>query len=519
MILRKVILILFASLYLSPTGPAQENFPDLLPLTRPAAVVQPPDFSKTVIPITELKLHGLGLEANFGTGFCLDPACRFVGTNYHVAMLARPHKIRGKTVIQRYVATGPDDEGATVNDCLSVGPMKYNLSRDLAIFELRHPLPHYHGATFNLDDLQLGQEVDIYSFPKEAINPIRKLLQFHGTFKGQTTTGLLAFDYTSSAGKAIRPGASGGIVVDAKTQQIVGVLSGIGKSGEALALAVPIHSLTEFVSKVQPFLAQSIFPTAAEGISPVSEDLFPKFLPPASVGTPHHRPEESAEIKVLRSKAQLLADSMRNFIAVQTFAWGTGNKAPAAISAYEVRVLDGYQRFREYPDGKKELQDVPFPPLDPAMVPGGEWSELPQLVGSELRLNIHQTGDVLLNDRRIKVFQYWATPEDGVCRWKSNFDFGFFAINKIVTVACYGEVWTDEDTNILRMSERYELTGKWKDYQAVVTYGWLQRTAEAPRLIPLTISTQAEFNKKIHWCRGLFTEYQVFSSQAKISAN
>ncbi len=345
MILREVIPTLFACLYLSPTGPAQENFPDLLPLARPPAIVQPPDFSKTVIPITELKLHGLGQEADFGTGFCLDLACCFIGTNYHVATLARPRKIKGETVIQRYVATGPDDEGATLNDSLSVGPMKYNLSRDLAIFEFRHPLPHYHGAIFNLDDLQLGQQVEIYSFPKEAINPIRKLLQFHGTFNGQTTTGLLAFDYGSSAGKAIRPGASCGIVVDAKTQQIVGVLRGTAKNGEAPALAVPIHSLTEFVSMVQPFLAQSLFPTAAEGISPVSLDLFPKFVPPPSFGTLHHRPEESPDIKVPRSKAQLLANSMRNFIAVQTFAWGTGNKVPAAVSAYDYQVFSSQAKM------------------------------------------------------------------------------------------------------------------------------------------------------------------------------
>ncbi len=89
----------------------------------------------------------------------------------------------------------------------------------------------------------------------------------------------------------------------------------------------------------------------------------------------------------------------------------------------------------------------------------------------------------------------------------------------IVAVACYGEVWTDEGTNILRMSEHYELPGKWKHYQGVVTCGWLQRMDEPPRLIPLTISTQAKHNKKIYWCRGRFTDYQIFSSRVKIVAN
>ena len=119
----------------------------------------------------------------------------------------------------------------------------------------------------------------------------------------------------------------------------------------------------------------------------------------------------------------------------------------------------------------------------------------------------------------MKMFQYRADPEDDVCRWKSVADFRLFALNKIVTVACYGEVCTEEDTNVLRMSERYELPGKWKDYQAVVTYGWLNRKNETPRLIPLTISTQAGFDRKIYWCRDQFTKYRVFASEVKVAAN
>src|SRR6202158_1084859 len=203
MIFRKVLSIFIVCSCLSPSAWAQEAFPNPLPVVFPTTVVQAHDFNKTVLPITELKLLGLGIEAKFGTGFCLDPECRFIGTNYHVAMMVRPRKIKGGKVIQRYLATGPDDEGATVNDGPSESPMKYTLGRDLAIFELRHSLPQHHGIAFSLDDLQVGQEIDIYAYPKETSNPIRSLRQFHGTFKGLTTTGLLAFDYSLSADKAI----------------------------------------------------------------------------------------------------------------------------------------------------------------------------------------------------------------------------------------------------------------------------------------------------------------------------
>jgi trypsin-like peptidase len=514
-ILREIIPVLIACSCFSSTALAQKVPPDSSPLAVPS-VVEVHDFSKTVLPITELKF-GFGLEAKFGTGFCLDPDCRFIGTNYHVAVAARPYKIKGQKVIQRYLATGPDDEGATVNEGPSVSPMKYNLGRDLAIFELAHALTHHHGLAFSLDDLQVGQEIEIYAYPKEPINPIRHLVQLHGKFKGEVTTGLLAFDYSLSADKTIRVGASGGIVVDSRTQRIVGILNGIARNGETVALAVPVQSLVEFVNQVQPYLAQTLFPSMKR-ISPVSEDLYPKFVP-SRIGALQHRPEESPEVKLLRSKAQLLADKMRNFIAVQTFAWGSGDREPVALAAYEVRIVDGYQRFREYPDGNQEFRDVPFPPLNTMIVPGGEWSELPEMVGTRLRLKIHKAPDAVVNERRMKVFQYRADIEDEVCTFRSILDFVFFGMSKTVTVACYGEVWTDEETNILRMSEHYELPGKWKDYQAVVTYGWLQRPDKTPQLIPLTISTQAEYKKKIYWCHGHFTDYRMFGTRVRIIGN
>jgi hypothetical protein len=509
------VLLLFLSLSFCEPTPGQEASSALSPFVAEHV----PDFNKTVVPITELKVDaGLNLEARSGTGFCLDPTCLFIVTTYHVAMIAYPRKIRGEKVIQRYLATGPDEQDATMQQIPGMRPQKFNLSRDLAIFELRQPLRQYKGITFSLQDLLIGEEVCIYAFPKESHNLIRSLVKYHGTFKGETPAGLLAFDYSLSAGKEILSGASGGIVVDCKTQYIVGLLSGVEKHGAAVALAVPVQVLADFVSKVQPFLAPILFPSATKTISPVSADLYSKFVQPLAATT-EHRTEESADIKMLRSKAQLLADSMGNFIAVQTFDWGSANNAPAAMAAYEVRVLDGFQRFRKYPDGDKEFQDVPFPPLNTAVSTAGEWSELPNMVGTELRLKIHQAPNVVFHGRSMKVFQYRAAAEDDLCKFKSVFDFGFFAFSKIATIGCYGEVWTDMDSNILRMSKHFELLGKWREYQAVVIYGWLERKDETPVRIPLTIATQAEFNKKLYWCRGMFTNYQMFTSQVRMVAN
>jgi hypothetical protein len=89
-----------------------------------------------------------------------------VVTNYHVASFVIPKKIKGEKVLRRYLATGPDDEGATLNYEPRVKSTKFTLGRDLAVFELRYPLHQYHGVGFNLAELKIGQEVDIYVLPE-----------------------------------------------------------------------------------------------------------------------------------------------------------------------------------------------------------------------------------------------------------------------------------------------------------------------------------------------------------------
>ncbi|HYL09602.1 MAG TPA: serine protease [Candidatus Acidoferrales bacterium] len=518
--------ILIACSCVSSVCAAQKVFPG--PSTSSSAVEHTADFSEIVVPITSVKvtpspkigLSGrfvpkVGISAAFGTGFCLDAACRFIVTNYHVAMVMRTKKIKGERIIQRYLATGPDDEGATANSLPNMDVIPFATKRDLAMFELRRSLPHHHGLAFSLDELQIGQEVDIYGFPKGIINPLRKLTRFPATFKAPTTSGLLAFEYQLSSDKPIRMGgASGGIVVDRKTEKIVGILS---QSNETMALAVPVETLVDFVTKVQPFLAQRVFPATKE-VSPVSADVYPKFIPQRADGL-QHRPEEPYEVRVLREKAQLLGDNMRDFIAVQSFAWGSADKEPDAEAAYEVRVIDGDQRFRRYPDGKKQFEVAPFPRLSYSIISADEWSQLPKMVGTAFRLQLRQAPDIVVNGRQMKVFQYYASAEDNLCGFDATDDFVFFKVTKSVIVSCYGEVWTDEDTNIIRMSKHLELSEKlrgFEDYHIVLTYGWLKRANEPPWLVPLTIFAEVREKQHIHWCRGQFTDYHVFNVRSRL---
>src|SRR5271157_530244 len=332
--------ILLAMLFCATSVCAQEFNPD-----------------QTVIPLHEFRFYGPAAVIKYGTGFCLDPECRFIGTNYHVAKLMNPpFKVRGESVVQRQFASGPDDDGAATHHIAGplgiLTPLKYTYERDLGVFELRHPLNHrghYHGPEFDLNELVIGQKVDIYAYPKKAINPVRQLTAFHGTYKGVTQDHLLAFDYDTST-DSVRPGASGGLIVS--NGKVVGILNAVAMHEDGVALAVPVQALADFLAKSQPYLHSTLFPQDGKPfVSPVSQDLYPAYVPEHVSG---HREPEPPAVVALRARAQELSDSMRNFIAVQSFAWGRDNNAPVALAQYEVRIWDGWQRFREYPDGKKE---------------------------------------------------------------------------------------------------------------------------------------------------------------------
>jgi hypothetical protein len=490
------------------------------------------DFDKTVVPISKLQSYGPFQTVKFATGFCIDPDCRFIGTNYHVAKAMGKHfKVKGSPVVHRWLGTGPDDEEASENKQYFFPGMKYKekyaLIRDIAIVELRWPLSKkgYHSVTFYNDDLQYGQTAYIYAFPLNW-NPKRHLEKFKAKFLGYNvkysklswedlSDKPLVFDYDQADGK-LRGGASGGIVVD-EQGRIIGILNALALNMDHTITAVPVHSFADFLSRVQPYLATQLFPKSVV-IPPASADSYPEWVPPPRSGHLEHRPVEPPEVQALRAKATVLADSLRNFIATQSFEWGKGDRdsTPQAITELEVQVIQGYQRFRELPDGKKELDEVPFPaPLNNAVATGGEWSEMPDLVGNNLKLRINHAPDITMNDETFQVFQWSGEVEDGICKFKTITDLFFMSYSKIDTLNCYGEVWTDKDLNLVRASENFKLIGRWKNYRGVVTFGVVTMGDHKVR-VPMTIATQAEYGGKLYWCQGVFSDYHEFASTFKI---
>ena len=466
---------------------------------------------RVVFPITDFKpdiKHLAPFTMKFGTGFCLDPDCRFVGTNYHVAKaMGKCVRIKGVFSAHRYLDSDPDDAGAEDMNLGWGGSLKYTPAHDLAIYEMRHPVKNFHGIGFGADDLENGAEVDIYAYPFNW-NPKRGLDHWHGKFIGETGQGLLAFSYEEGR---VRGGASGGIVVDGNTKKIVGILNEIGEGKDRIALAVPVKELAGFVARAQPYLQAALFPKTVF-VSPVAADLYPPYVWTRAEGL-SQRPAEPPEVVKLRRTAQHLADSMRHFTATETFAWGRDSPEPQVTDAYETLILDGAQPWRR--QGNKKFYDsVPFPPLNGSIVSGDQWSELPRMVGAELDLKIHQAPDAVVGSRTVHVFQYAANVEDGVCLFRSVMSYGFFQRSTTKFYDCHGEVWTDESGIILRISQALDLSGPWYRWWGVMTYGWLEKNG-TQYLVPVTITTQAEHNQT-YWCRGLFTDYEMFGVKTRL---
>ena len=464
-----------------------------------------------VFPITDFKpdiKHLAPISMKFGTGFCLDPDCRFVGTNYHVAkVMGKYVRIKGVFSAHRYLDSDPDDAGAEDMNLGWGGSLKYTPAHDLAIYEMRHPVKNFHGIGFDGNDLENGAEVDIYAYPFNW-NPKRGLVHWHGKFIGETQQGLLAFSYEEGR---VRGGASGGIVVDSNTKKIVGILNEIGEGKDRIALAVPVKELSGFVTRAQPYLQATLFPKTVF-VSPVAADLYPRYVWARAEGL-SQRPAEPTEVVKLRRAAQHLADSMRHFTATETFAWGRDNPEPEVTDAYETLILDGAQRWRRQ-GNKKFYDNVPFPPLNGSIVSGDQWSALPRMVGTELDLKIHQAPDAIVGGRTVHVFQYAANVEDSVCLFRSVMSYGFFQRSTTKFYDCHGEVWTDESGIILRISQALDLSGPWYRWWGVMTYGWLEKDG-TQYLVPVTITTQAEHNQT-YWCRGLFTDYEMFGVKTRL---
>src|ERR1700759_1668227 len=94
LIVRNLSVALAICLCAALQTPAQDMGFHAKALVRPGIGTAPADFGNPFNPISEMNI-GLGIKNKFGKGFCLDPGCRLIDTNCHVAAIAKPSKIDG----------------------------------------------------------------------------------------------------------------------------------------------------------------------------------------------------------------------------------------------------------------------------------------------------------------------------------------------------------------------------------------------------------------------------------------
>jgi len=445
--------------------------------------------------VFKLQRHGMGihgLETRSGTGWCVDAGCSLLATNYHVAKEGLPGKIGGAKVAGVYLASGPTDYGAVWIMTTYGKWLRYNPLRDVALVSLAHPLlPGRPALRFYAGNLMPGQDLVVNGVPaggkQEAV--AAKFLRM--------VDGLLELSLPHGA----PAGLSGSMVADTQGS-IVGMLSSVTDGG---AFAVPLWSIADAIRKFRPLLYGQMFPdgvskppefqgptvfsrellAALGGASP--EPVLPLGYLEDGLGQPFPAlvaprlrlattRQESADVQELRRRALGMFQQMANFKALQTLRLNTEGR-PELTWLHELYVDSGDLLFRPLDDGQP-LQVIPFPHRRRAVVPGAEWRELPQMVASQFQLRVQEVGEKDVGGKRLRVFAYEASIEDRVCWVRFRNSEVFWSRDHQFPVACRGEVWTDDELNVLRISQELELTaGKvpMELLQLAVLYGWLGR--------------------------------------------
>jgi len=490
----------------------------LLTLVTAAAAVQPKDI---VGRLQHTQLHVLYSRTTFGTAWCVNPECDIIVTNYHVSKVVGPQATL-KGVHVRNIASATSEHDTDAREMPTVaGPIKLAYGRDISLLMMDSALARkgMHPVPFYIGQLRCGQKVTVIGFPGG------KLASIAGEFVEESSDGLLRFKMRGD----VAEGISGGLVLD-EQHRAVGMASIEGFDGDLYA--IPVWTIADFIAKTNPELYTALFPgelyrgvvsgEEAEDEEPSVDVMQPSspegpregFSPapalPSSYllmeeplsDTPIERYNVSHSVLAMRQRAQLMSQQMKNFVARQTLLLSNGR-----AWQHEVQVIDGQQRFRTS-DGKKVLDELP---VQGTPTPGAEWAQLVKVTGSNLRFAVQFEKDITVENRTVKVYRYQVDSADQICQLRVARTFRKVWKNSI---PCTGAIWTDEQFNILRISQDMlppEETGI-ASFRIVVLYGWWEE-----RLVPVEMYLrQVSTHGRIVVSRAKFDDYRVFTTSSKI---
>ncbi len=454
-------------------------------LFAPQHTIAQQDIPPRVVKLQHSGIGRHGLETRFASGWCVDAGCSLLATNYHVAKGGLPRKIGRAKVLKVRLATGPDDYEAVWISTTYGKWLRFNPLNDVALVFLSQPLlPGTPPASFYSGDLLPGQELEITGFPSVGT---RKRIEVKFL---RMIGGLIEFSLPID-----RPAGLSGSVVTDRQGRVVGMLSSVG---DGFALAVPLWSIAEAIHKLRPALYAELFPGGptkppefqdSMALTPELSSSPKPVLPLASLEDGLGRPfpnlaahavrlastrEEPVKILELRRHAQHMFQQMANFRALQTLRMNTEGKSELTW-LHEIYVDSNNLVFRAVDSGQL-TSAVALPHWRRAVVPGGEWRHLPQMLATEFKLRVEEVGTRDVGGKRVLVFRYQASAEDQVCWVRFRNTEVFWSRDHQFPVACRGDVWTDSELNVLRISQELEIRERnvpMDLFQLAVLYGWL----------------------------------------------
>jgi len=452
-------------------------------------------------------------------------------------------------------ATPGDPEAVPFADPLR-GLLSFNPRLDFVIYEVEHPLANkgMEGVDFYPYQLNPGDEATLYGF----MGIRGKLTKATGQFTREFDNGVLEFHMQKPKG-VNWPGASGGLILDAKNRAIGLVTEAEGD----VVQAVPVWAIADFVWHNQRDLYQQLFPHPKEiyqpswvppfwatsvekletriesglstiehhmGKGPHSETAPQSFLPEEYLTVqepipplilPQHplgnRKEEPSEIQRARNEANAMLDRSKNLI-LEEDVWFGGEDNKEVEAKYEVRVVGGKPTNRLLRDGEQEKFRITYSPSRTGVAPGDAWAAMPGLIASKMNhLPMLPGPDREINGVALKVFRYAANQEDNACLFHAR-----LVIERVVSVPCEGEVWFTENFDMVRMEQRFNppaWTG-WGPWNVVVLYGPSSNppVSAAQGMLPATIYVEGELlnGRKFH-CIAKITKVSGFGVSSRIA--
>ena len=154
-----------------------------------------------------------------------------------------------------------------------------------------------------------------------------------------------------------------------------------------------------------------------------------------------------------------------------------------------------------------------------APIPGDSWATLPETVSTKYSLPIRFAGDKKMDGLVIKILTYQAKEEDHACQVRTG--RGLFGRVWRGAVPCWGEVWTDEQFNILRIMQDSCPPTKYgiQRFHDAILYAWVQPDGSAEKwLVPArTILRVKMTDGRAYDTFAAYSNYHLFAATTKIN--